>query len=152
MNNGLQPLNLDSFDAIILGVLALVLLALAAILVTMLKWLAPEVPDSDKSSLMRVGGALIVARIILLLQLMNIATFLFVKSSWQALTVWYTRIVPDQGNAVIMLMAYFIVIAVCKITWRDICRHVTAFARRTPSSNAKSAERNPLESQEHGAS
>ena len=84
--------------------------------------------STDKHTLARLGAASVLVRVVLVAHALNIAAFLFVKSSWQALANWQGRLLPDRANAVLMLLSYYLIIAICKVTWKDMESRFRSFA------------------------
>jgi hypothetical protein len=127
MNPGPQSLSPDSVDAIVLSALALVLAGSTWAACTLLSWCLTSTDAKDRQTQVRVGSALVLAKVVLVCHALNIATFLFVKSSWQALATWHIRLLPDRANTLVMLMSYYLMIAICKITWGDLRTRVREF-------------------------
>lgn len=130
--NGAQPLNFESIDAVVLAALALFLIFMAYVWHLLLTWRADVIAGTGDTSFVRVESAAVIMKIIVLLHLMNVGMFLFVNSGWQALASWNNRLLPERANAVIMLLSYYIVIAICKLTWKDIRQQIHNFVHRTP--------------------
>ena len=134
MNTSLPPLSPET-EAAVLFTLAFALFSLSWIISIILKWCADTATSKDKLAMERLRTTAVLIEIVFFMHLLNIGDFLFIKANWQSLASWQVRLLPDHANAVLMLLSYYLVIAICKVTWKDMASQLRVFANRTRSAS-----------------